>query len=559
MNNDGPIFPAGRKKSNLKQNNGPIISKEKGTSPSVESEGPIFPTGRSVKKKSTTVSPSGQNQADVSLGTSTMEVKKPLVSSGSEDKGFRGDVKKKEFYGDAGAGKKSYILDETSGIPVWKEFSNVLDESNRPVYGKTITDPVRVKTLNKFFKQGASTSELDKIYTGFPGQEDNQYRDYNGSWQRMQPTAKSWTTVNDPNAVAALNKQFNKDIKPVKGLNVVKEGAKFTDINTKLVSQTEGNVVPYLQKKYSNLGFTFEEAGVGQDFVTVTSRDGKKIDVSLDEANPEEALKLRHFLSQNASTPESKKSIYLKAKREEDPNYSKSPEYINALKSLSPDDVEDIVDSRKKELVTNLKAQGTSMFSSKEDVEKAKKDLNNFYSSDEYKIYKEKKSEKLKERSTKLDQLYYEYSNAKNAKDRQYITTKINTFLSDDVIQKQTDGYNMQLMDVQNAYKKINSEYTNLNSASASGKITAEQYDAQLAKLNQRRVELKENSDGVVSQMKKLEKVTGRYLLDKEKTGSFGGNLLNGFVGGLAGMIADIPETIVAENFKDVNYEELSP
>lgn len=550
MNNDGPIFPTGRKKSNLKQNDGPVIPKEKGASPSVEGEGPIFPKGRSVKKKSTMASPSEQNQGGVSLATSTTETKKPSVSSGSESK--------KAFYGDAGAGKKDYILDETSGIPVWKEYSN-LDENNRPVFNKIITNPTRVKTLNKFFKQDASTSELDKIYTGFPGQEDNQYRDYNGSWQRMQPTAKSWTTVNDPNAIAALNRQFKKDIKPVKGLNVVKEGAKFTDINTKLVSQTEGNVVPYLQKKYNKLGFTFEEAGIGQDYVTVTSRDGKKVDISLDEANPEEALKLRHFISQNASTPESKKSKYLKIKREEDPNYSKSPEYINALKSLSPDDVEDIVESRKEELVTNLKAQGTSMFSSKEDVEKAKKDLNNFYSSDEYKIYKEKKSEKLKERSTKLDQLYYEYSNAKTAKDKQYIKSKINTFLSDDIIQKQTDGYNMQLMDVQNAYKKINSEYTNLNSAVASGKITEDQYNDQLAKLNQRRTELKENSDGVVSQMKKLEKVTGKYLLDKEKTGSFGGNLLNGFVSGLVGMIADVPETIVAENFKDVNYEALSP
>ena len=557
MNNDGPIFPTGRKKSNLKQNNGPVISKEKGASPSVESEGPIFPTGRSVKKKSTTVSPSGQNQEGVSSATSTMAPKKPLESSGSVGKGFRGDVKKKEFYGDAGAGKKSYILDETSGIPVWKEFSNVLDESNRPVYGKTITDPVRVKTLNKFFKQGASTSEVDKIYTGFPGQEDNQYREYNGSWQRMQPTAKSWTTVNEPNAVAALNKQFNKDIKPIKGLNVVKEGAKFTDINTKLVSQTEGNVVPYLQKKYSKLGFTFEEAGIGQDFVTVTAKDGKtKIDVSLDEANPEEALKLRHFLSQNASTPESKKSIYLKAKIEEDPNYSKKPEYINALKSLSPDEVEDLIDERKE--VLSKKLRETSRDFDLGGYKKAKEDLDSLYSSEEYKIYKEKKSEKQKERATKVDQLYYELNNAKTTKDKQYIKSKINTFLSDDIIQKQTDGYNMQLMDVQNAYKKINSEYTNLNSAAASGKLTQEQYDAQLAKLNQKRVDLKDSSDGVVSQMKKLEKVTGKYLLDKEKMGSFGGNLLNAFVTGIS-KIVETPAAGSVESSKTQTYEALSP
>jgi hypothetical protein len=507
-----------------------------------------------IKKKSTTVSPSEQNQAGVSSGTSTMATKKPSVSSGS--------VGKDLFRGDAGAGEQTYRLDKSSGVPVWKEYSSTMvDYSGKKpqydVYDKPITDPTRVKTLNKFFKQNASASEVEEVFTGFPGKEANRYRVYNGSWQRMQPNAKEWTTINEDNAITALNRQYKKDIKPIKGLNVAKQGAKFTDINTKLVSQTEGNVVPYLQKKYSNLGFTFEEAGVGQDFVTVTAKDGKtKIDVSLDEANPEEALKLRHFLSQNASTPESKKSIYLKAKREENPNYSKTPEYINALKSLSPDEVEDLIDERKE--VLSKKLRETSRDFDLGGYKKAKEDLDSLYSSEEYKIYKEKKSEKQKERATKVDQLYYELNNAKTTKDKQYIKSKINTFLSDDIIQKQTDGYNMQLMDVQNAYKKINSEYTNLNSAAASGKLTQEQYDAQLAKLNQKRVDLKDSSDGVVSQMKKLEKVTGKYLLDKEKMGSFGGNLLNAFVTGISKMV-ETPAAGSVESSKTQTYEALSP
>ena len=510
-------------------------------------------TGKNVKKKSTTVSPSEQDQEDVSSGTSTMATKKPSVSSGSVDKNL--------FRGDAGAGEQTYRLDKSSGVPVWKEYSSTMvDYSGKKaqydVYDKTITDPTRVKTLNKFFKQNASASEVDEVFTGFPGKEANRYRVNNGSWQRMQPNAKEWTTINEDNAITALNRQYKKDIKPIKGLNVAKEGAKFTDINTKLVSQTEGNVVPYLQKKYSNLGFKFKEAKVGQDYVTVTSRDGNTVEVSLDEANPEEALKLRHFLSQNASTPVSKKSIYLKAKREEDPNYAKTPEYINALKSLSPDEVEDLIDERKSALAKDL--SDASFVDDYKGVRRAKEGLNNFYNSEEYKIYKEKKSEKLKERSTKVDQLYYEYSNAKTTKDKQYIKTKINTFLSDDIIQKQTDGYNMQLMDVQNAYKKVNSEYTNLNSAAASGKITQEQYDAQLAKLNQKRVDLKENSDGVVSQMRKLEKVTGKYLLDKEKMGSFGGNILNGVAGGLSKII-ETPATFGSEAFRKETYEALPP
>ncbi len=492
-------------------------------------------TGKSVKKKSTMASPSEQNQEDASLDTSTTETKKPSVSSGSVDKNL--------FRGDAGAGEQTYRLDKSSGVPVWKEYSSTMvDYSGKKpqydVYDKTITDPTRVKTLNKFFKQNASASEVEEVFTGFPGKEANRYRVFNGSWQRMQPNAKEWTTINEDNAVTALNRQFKKDIKPIKGLNVIKEGAKFTDINTKLVSQTEGNVVPYLQKKYSKLGFTFEEAGVGQDYVTVTSKDGKTVDVSLDESNPEEALKLRHFISQNASADHSQKTKYLKAKREEDPNYAKTPEYINALKSLSADEVEDLIDERKASTPT--------------------KDLNAFYNSEEYKVYKEKKSEKQKERATKVDQLYYELNNAKTAKDKQYIKSKINTFLSDDIIQKQTDGYNMQLMDVQNAYKKINSEYTNLNSAAASGKLTQEQYDERLSKLNQKRVDLKDSSDGVIAQMKKLEKVTGKYLLDKEKTGSFGGNLLNSFATGISKII-ETPAILQYGMPSEAKYERLSP
>lgn len=507
----------------------------------------------SSKKKSTTASPSGQNQGGVSSATSTMETKKPSVSSGSVDRNL--------FRGDAGAGEQTYRLDKSSGVPVWKEYSSTMvDYSGKKpqydVYDKPITDPTRVKTLNKFFKQNASASEVEEVFTGFPGKEANRYRVFNGSWQRMQPNAKEWTTINEDNAVTALNRQFKKDIKPIKGLNVIKEGAKFTDINTKLVSQTEGNVVPYLQKKYSKLGFKFEESRIGQDYVTVTSKDGNTVDVSLDEANPEEALKLRHFISQNASVDHSQKTKYLKAKREEDPNYVNTSEYINALKSLSPDEVEDLIDERKSILSKNL--SDASFVDDYKGVRRAKEGLNNFYNSEEYKIYKEKKSEKQKERATKVDKLYYELNNAKTAKDKQYIKSKINTFLSDDIIQKQTDGYNMQLMDVQNAYKKINSEYTNLNSAAASGKLTEEQYNAQLDKLNQKRVNLKESSDGVISQMKKLEKVTGKYLLDKEKMGSFGGNILNGVAGGLSKII-ETPATFGSEAFRKETYEALPP
>jgi hypothetical protein len=53
-------------------------------------------------------------------------------------------------------------------------------------------------------------------------------------------------------------------------------------------------------------------------------------------------------------------------------------------------------------------------------------------------------------------------------------------------------------------FKNFQDEYGNLIPVDMEHLQQQEQYDAQLAKLNQKRVDLKENSDGVISQMKKL-------------------------------------------------------
>ena len=78
----------------------------------------------------------------------------------------------------------------------------------------------------------------------------------------------------------------------------------FTDpITTELIDQEEEFVVPQLNYQYKDQGFVFEQSSLLGDAMTVTSANGKTIDVDLDvfsdSSKTEEANKLKIFLSEN--------------------------------------------------------------------------------------------------------------------------------------------------------------------------------------------------------------------------------------------------------------------
>ena len=509
------------------------------------------------KKKGPTVLPSVQKQAPTSLGTQPKGNQKPLGTSVSQkeskpeilfpaQKGKRNDV----FTTEDG---KTYRLDMSTGRPVWKGYTSSVvkgqggSKQDYEIYNTIISNPNTVNALNKTFGKQASTSDTDQIYTGLVGKEENQYRVYNDNWQRLTPNSNNWEQVNSEGAISYLNKNYGKNVKVPTTVKKEDKEYQFTDINSQLISKTEEKVVPYLQRQYGKLGFNFEESGLGTDYVKVTSKNGNTIEVSLDENNPEEALKLKSFLQGNKSeiqTDASKKvndlirevnrfdlgSEYKKQATKELNDYRQSQEFVDDLKQMNFNEIESNINSIKNRFIITNNKEG----------------LQDFYNSPAYKLYKEKEKENSSAKAEKIDSLYYELKQAKTPEEKKQAKIKIDTYLSDKVINKQSDNYNIQLGDVSESYKKLNAAISQFDKDKAdldqrvnSGNIGQEEYESLAESINKRaeyldsrRQEIKSEKDKLISDMNKLQSITGQYLIDKEKTGSFAGNMLNSFISG---------------------------
>ena len=513
--------------------------------------------GIPIKKKETTVSQSVQKQAPTSSGTQSKANQKPLGTSVSQKESkpeilFPAQKEKRNDVFTAEDGK-TYRLDMSTGRPVWKGYTSSVvkgqggSKQDYEIYNTIISNPNTVNTLNKTFGKQASTSDTDQIYTGIVGKEENQYRVYNNNWQRLTPNSNNWEEVNSEGAISYLNKNYGKNVKVPTTVKKEDKGYQFTDINSQLTSKTEEKVVPYLQRQYGKLGFTFEESGLGTDYVKVTSKNGNTIEVGLDENNPEEALKLKSFLQGNKSaiqTEESKKindfireanrfdlgSEYKKQATKELKDYRQSQEFVDDLKQMNFNEIESNINSIKNKLIIINDKEG----------------LQDFYNSSAYKLYKEKQKEDSSAKAEKIDSLYYELKQAKTPEEKKQAKIKIDTYLSNKVINKQSDNYNIQLGDVSESYKKLNSAISQFDKDKAdldqrvnSGNISQEEYESLAESINKRaeyldsrRQEIKSERDGLISDMNKLQSITGQYLIDKEKTGSFAGNMLNSFISG---------------------------
>jgi hypothetical protein len=519
------------------------LFKSNGYKKSIDEYKSLMGVGGVVKKKESTLEASesiSTSQAEPSsLDTKPKKEQKPSVSSGSKDS-------KDIFTGYPGKEGKKYKLDKSSGYPVWKEYSSTTMKKDGQVenYDKTITDVDRVTALNKHFGIQASTSDVDEVFTGYPGKEKNQYRVKDNKWQRLAEGTTQWQDIVNEGSIGSLNNRYSKQVSvPIKTPPAKKDELMFTDINSKLISKTEEEVVPYLQKKYGKLGFTFDQAGFGTDYVNVTSKDGKSIQVGLDENNSEEVLKLRNFLSQNQS-----KDSALDVRRFE----VDSKDYNNALREADIVDIEKEIRDRifdAKSGVSTAPITSERISAPKKDKETAKKLVDDVYKSEAYKIYQEKKKQQYTEQESKIDGLYYELKNAKNPIDKKNVKAKIETYLSKEVIGDQTKNYDYQLSDVKNSFSKLKSAEEKLVSdvnelKSMASSMSEEEYNVQLESFNKRyeyldsrRQELVNQGTEITSQMKKLETVAGKYILTKEKTGSFGGAFLNSAVTGFSKML----------------------
>jgi hypothetical protein len=529
-----------------------------------------------VKKKE--VSQSIFDQGGFSSAMSKMAQNQPSVSSVEKPK------KKKEeiFTGYPGQEDKKYKLDSDKGFPVWKEYSSTdYDKKTGKQVDKfeeQITNPSRVAELNRHFNVDASTDAIEQVYTNYSeDKKDNEYRVTDNKWQRKVPGATEWTNIINEGSISALNTRYNKNVKFNPEAEYVKPEPKlkFNDVNTSLVGKTEEAAQKVLTDKYGKYGFTFEQDGYFTDYITVSNKDEtKKITVGFDEKNPEEALKLRTFLEQNASKPKSVTATTLENKIKDFNSqkyysgkggmemgenkdllkYIKSDEYAEQLKSLTYDEVKDQFEEFVKPSFSK------------------KSDLDEIYKSKAYGVYKNKKKAEFAGRNSKVDALYTELRSVSgNYKKEKEVKAKINAYLTDDVIQDQVKDYSMQLNDLNNAAKKLEKEkkaYTQLVS-DFNGRVPSmsqEEYNAAKKDLEDKAESIGTKADSLMiagksiqKDQKKLNIIAGEYVTEKSKAGSFGGGLVNSFLNGVSKTFLEVPYELVNSVAFSSDYFRLSP
>jgi hypothetical protein len=532
------------------------------------------------KKKSLTGSGLDGSSSDRLSKTTT----KPTAYSSSEGEiftGYPGKEAKRYNFKDGGWYEE---IVQSRGKVVQGQY---IPNPNIKMTWTKIKDPNRISNLNKQFKKDASLSQVEEVFNNYDEEKaDNQYRIYQGQWQRMTPGSK-WHTIQNEGSINALNKRYGKNVSTRITTTTTIKPPKFEDINSDFVGKTEENAIKYLTEKYGKYGFEFSEEGLfAYDQIRVKTKDGsKELLVEFDEKNPEQARKLRAFLEVNATKPYSenfnkalsalnKGDIEIKPQTggstfafgTDQSSYEEESAAIRGKNLLSKEfqsEFKKLPFDEQKELIQKEIAVGNI----------SSKDVQSFYKSEAYKDYKKKKIAGDQQSKEKQDQIFDEYQYALATKDPAKIKeakAKINAYYTDDIIQDNIKTYNMTLNDLEKSTKKFiedqkkyESDLKVFNELAQSGKMTKEQYDAQAALLNDRAESLQTRAQYIQTQtkdifasQKKLNYVAGKYISAKEKEGGFGGFVVNKVLSGISMTLA---EPFAGIEATENRYDYLSP
>ena len=182
-----------------------------------------------------------------------------------------------------------------------------------------------------------------------------------------QAMAKRQSVPTDMSGTPMLNTEAEKTVKPIlqkiqkenqqlasekkkygdvfdKQLNIkprVEESQYLKDrlatVDTELISKGEGFVVPELKYQFGDLGFEFEEARAGRDYVKAIAPNGKTIEISLDNFTDKESLNqskvLQDFIKNN--TPAKGLFVLEKTMREQDKKFNSQKQVDDSIKVIS--------------------------------------------------------------------------------------------------------------------------------------------------------------------------------------------------------------------------------
>lgn len=514
--------------------------------------------GGSLKKKEPTVS---RSQSEQEPSSSVVPPKRRQSSLGSTIK-REGDV----FSGLKGKEDKKYRLDNSTGRPVWIEQLESKDSNGKkitalnektgqlePVYYESIIqNPSRVRTLNKVFNQNASTSPHEKIFTGFPGKETNEYRIVNGVWQRRAPKEKEFRDIYNAGAIEGLNKQFGQDVKISSARS--KYAAFTEDVDTKekqdlnnkanqvatskLIDKEEGEVLNTLRKEFPNFKFLPGEGALVDDIKVIAPNDNS-ISISLDnftsEDDSKEARNLREFIKNN-SDKKVAESIQRLNELERIPKgwrYAEygDPEYVPDSPSgqmLVPD-----IGPRSKEEIEHIKKYGAFVPFKDPEREKA---------------IKQERENLMKASARSFIDVYEREKKANETgtpSDDKDVIAAYAALKHDDLTIKRTNDYANDVKEQAQLFAKSKKEaeaYSqDIINKVKTGEITKEDFEANyLPKMEEITNNLKEQSKSLVDDITNMstmqtsvnESVAKNYLIQEAK-GTFGGGMSYKFVKGL--------------------------
>ena len=185
---------------------------------------------------------------------------------------------------------------------------------------------------------------------------------------------------------------------------------RLSTIDTELINKTESFVVPELQYQFGDLGFKFEEARAGRDYVKATAPNGKTIEISLDnwqdKTSKSESEVLQKFIKEN--TPAKGLFVLEKTMREQDKKFNSEKQVDESVKAISNE-------------VTALNAKQKQFLIKKSQFEKQLSDLGPSSELEQQRLAlnEEMKSileeeETIKQKSKRLDAAVGKYSIAKS-------------------------------------------------------------------------------------------------------------------------------------------------
>jgi len=445
-------------------------------------------------------------------------------------------------------------IEKENDVFVWKEYDPESPDADNSMY-KVITNPKRVNELNKKYKNNASTSPLEMIYTGFPNREDNEYRvNSDNLWERKEPESNYFFTVSNPDAVKYLNKHFkqnanifdDKKAKEIVGQNnyIRDFNARLTKINPDLIGKDTDDVLSELQFSFPE--FKFYRNG-SSGLRVYNPKDKNETNISLDnwfgsddKLNSE---RLKGFLKENIlSNTSSSYNSWIQSQAVLEGKISKA-----VLKEDNGVVTKDIADATNvdrtilnEQVRRDLGAMSSVLFPKEvEKIKTTEKEFVNSYSDAIKSTYSRVKDKSEDEKNAAFAAIKTEDINDK-------IVFAVNKF-GDEVKDKTNDFVKEQ--------KAFNAYIQDINEKVKSGEISKEDYDANYKKyINGKVEELNLKSSDLQTDLKTLnssqfgvnKSIAGNYLLN-EKQGTFVGGVTRSIVQG----VLDTPFYIAGLNKKE--------